>query len=423
MSETTEAVVTETTSAAPAAETISAAAPAETAAPSATGATGDAGPSQDDVRAEQAAVLKAFRSRDAGEGEKKPDRTRAPDGKFAKAEKPEVESEAQPEKSERPAAEVKDAKAPAVEAPGYVAAPLKAVWGTLPEEARKHIDGMAKAQRDAAARYGNAERDFVKPFGSMLQKHADYFQGVKEHPAAHLDNMVAWDRAMTRDPVANVPKFIGSFQPSKAEVQAIISSLTETYKLGSPLAQNGIDPTFGEDPMANPAVVALQASYDSSQREIAAMRQRYEALEASINQRLEREEQARTQSVRAAEDTQIDGLITAFQSKQDPAEWDFLRPYLAVELQAMSKDVSMDKALPLAWDAAKKKFESVVGARMTAAEKARTEAAKKAAEAAKRAGAISIEGTPSAAPAAMSIRDEQRAALARARSANGASAF
>ena len=424
--EAAETTATETT--APATDS---AASAET---TATGANGDSGPSAGDIRAEQAAALAAVRARESGEEPAKGERQRGPDGKFTKAatgangEEPPA---ADPKQEKAP--EVKDGEkpedkkaaepeAPKVEAPNHVPPALKAAWDKLPEDARQTIDKAYRENSALAGRFSNAVRDFVQPYGQVIDKHASWFQANKVHGAQALDNLLSWDIALSQDIGNKLPALAKVHGMSQAEAVQVINRLVEDYKIdAAALPQSMIDPTTGQALDQN-AILNWQAQVDGMKRQNQGLSQENAYLRSVLEQMQSETEKARAEYAQAQESQTIGSYITSFQSTVSPEEWEMLRPHIAAEIDRLPDDTPHDQIIPRAAEAARKRLDGFVSAKVTAAEKSRAEQAQKAAAAAKKAGSINIEGRGTTQTPEMSVRETQRAALAAARARNGATA-
>lgn len=401
----------------------------------ATGTTGgneqvaDGGASSSDVRAVQVEALKAARERDSGEdpaatGKPAKDPTT---GKFVSKSNTsgatggkESTTGAKAE-GEEPAADEETPKAetqPSEPPPAHLAPEVKAVWDKLPEDARPVIAARTLEDRQMISRQGNALKQF-EPFGRVVQEHSDYFSSNKTHPGDVLGNFVKWDKAIEKDPVNQFPALMDTYGLSKAEAQALIGNISKRYGLDTTSSQPGAE-AFDLPP--DQITIELQASRDALARQNEALQRQIAALNGTLTAREQAALEAQQQQIAQQEETQLASAIETFRSGKDPAEFEFLRPYIAAEISKLPPTTADKDVLPLAYANAKRQFDGVVQSRVSTVEKDRAEKAAKAAAQAKRAGSINIEGAPVASQASMSVRDEQRAALARARAMNGAAA-
>lgn len=390
----------------------------------------DAAPSEGDIRAEQRAALDAVRARESGAPDVKAERQRGPDGKFAKAEdKAETKGEEPaPEvapKDAKPEADKVDAKpeekpAPVVEAPAHLPPAVREEWGKLTESGRAAVDKVYRENAALAGKLANAQRDWIKPFADVAAKHDDFFRSHNVHPTQVLEHFIGWDKAISKDPATAGAKMLAAYGMTQPEAVALINNLVRDYKIdASAMPANLLDPATGQ-PLDPSQMLAMQASSDGLRRQVEAKDQEIQYLKGVLKDRHEAEERARAEYAQDREKAALTQHIDAFRATVTTEEWDVLRPYVIAEIDGLPDDVPVEQIIPRAAEAARKRLDGFVSARVSAAEKARAEQAQKAASAAKKAGSINIEGRAQPVTPEMSVRDSQRAALAAMRARNGA---
>lgn len=370
----------------------------------------DSGSSADDIRSAQVAALQAARGETA---ELKPETkgtVKDPaTGKFVSP-----NSEAQ-----KPATDPKsptEVQPSAIPAPDHLPSEMKAVWDKMPPDAQQAVVARELELRKTAATIGNRERAF-KPFAEVADQHRDYFETHKAHPAQVFNNLMAWNGAVSSDPVHQGPKLMATFagELSASEKQVLVSNMARELGVNfSPSQSQADDFSLPPDP-------ALQARFDAIERQNAQLVARLGQYEGSVRQLTQAQQQeleARAEQARAIEDSKLSSAVESFKSTVDAQEYEFLQPYIAAELMKLDPSMPDDKAMKTAYDAARKKLDVFVQPKISAVDKSRQEQVAKAAAAAKRAGSVNVEGAPQSSPVSMSIRDEQKAALARARGAS-----
>lgn len=411
----TETVDTTTAESAPATES-----PAS----SATG--GDSAPSGDSIRSAQIEALKSARERggpaddeDKPEPEAKTGLVKDPaTGKFVSAKTGEPEAQKSATEQKLPEPEKQQSQEP----PAHLAPDIKALWSKLPPDTQEVIAARTLEDRKALSRLGNTVKQY-EPFNDVYQQHKDYFDQHKAHPAQVFDNLMAWNGAVANDPVSQGPRLLATYasELSPSEKQVLLANTAR--ELGITIqSQQGAD-NFDLPP--DPATVALQARFDALERQNANLVQRLSTHERSVGQLTAAQQaqiEARAEQARAAEDQQMSATIASVQATAlasvDPAHHDIFHKMAAAELTKMDPNLPDEKALKQAYEIAQKKLDAFVQPRLTAAEKSRQESSTKAAAAAKRAGSINVEGAVDIAPANLSVRETQRAALARARASH-----
>lgn len=401
---------------------------------SATGATGEVqqaaettGASADDVRATQIEALKAARARETGE-EERPDKakpTKDPaTGKFVGKQQDKSATGATGEVSDeektatgedKPKAE----QQPSAPPPAHLAPDVKAVWDKIPEDARQIIAARSLEDRQRISRYGEAAKRF-EPFGKVLQQHADYFATNDTPPDQVMANLLSWDRAVQHDPVNQFPALVKTYGLSKAEAQQMVSHIAQAYGFESP----GL-PSMDADALSlppDPNTVALQAQYDAATRQNQNLQRQLAAMQQTLTAREQAELDARQSYAAEQESATLNQMVETFRLTVDTAQFDELRPLIAAEIQRLPDSVPWNDLVKVAYQNITQKIDARVNSALSTREKKRAEEAAKAAAAAKRAGSVNVEGAPQPAPATTSIRDEQRASLARFRAMNGAAA-
>ena len=372
-----------------------------------------------DVRAAQIEALKSARERDGGQADSATEKTEPKTGatkdpatgKFvsSKPSDPEAQKPATDPKSPEPD------KQPTTEAPAHLAPDIKAVWSKLPPDAQDAISARTLEDRKAISRLGNTVKAF-EPFVEVAKSHQDYFERNQAHPASVFNNLMAWNQVLENDPVTHFPKLVETYGIKPAEAQAIIGAMAKQYGLSVSPTQRADDFSLPPDP----TTIALQSEVEQIKRMNAQLMSRLGQYEGSVRQLTQAQQEeinARAEQARAIEDSKLVSAVDAFKSTMDPQEYEVLQPFIARELMNLDPSIPDKDALKTATENARKKLDGYLQPKISAVDKTRQEQAAKAAAAAKRAGSINVEGAAQSAPVAMNIREEQRAALARARQA------
>jgi hypothetical protein len=273
-----------------------------------------------------------------------PDRPRDEHGRFAKPEG-EAEDGAEPptEQTEQPEQQWSDP----VEA-------VRAKWDAIDPHARQVIHNQSQYLQQVEQRAQQYE-----PVGRVLQAHTDYLNAVTNDVPSYLNNLLTYSRALDTDPVGT------------------LRALADLYKvdlgaIADPFADGYVDPT----------VAALKTELAQVKTQLSQFDQQRQQFEQ------QRQQQHTAQLVSITED---------FFAKNPDA----LQVADEIELQvraikARTPTIDPQTALKQAYDRAVWTNDGIRQARIKAeaekAEKARADAAKKAADQAKRAKSINING-------------------------------
>lgn len=277
-------------------------------------------------------------------------------GRFVGQEKPaEAQPETPPAAEAQPEAE-KPAAAVAVPPPSTWNAEQRAVWAKLPPEAQTLVAAREQELHSVKSDYGRLQGQY-QPVKQVLDEFGEYLQAVGVPAPQFLRRMLATSHALDRDP--------GS----------VIKQLADAYGIN---LGDLWDPSA---PVPDPEVVRLRAD----------------------NERLRSQHEQSTAQQRAAEQVAgldaMNKLVEQFGEKHPEIKDPEMQKQLAVQIRGIQAvDPTMDPAalLAQAYEQAAWNVKSIRDARLKAhadtLERARVEAAKKAAEAAAKAGSINVNG-------------------------------
>lgn len=332
-------------------------------------------------------------------GDEAPAKPRDPTGKFAKAadasgetEAPAADADAKPDD-----AAAKEPPKPVREVPAHwrMTEGQKAKWAEAPPEVQDAVAQMAARDRQTLSRLGND----LRPFREIEQQHANYFRELGSAPPQVFANFIAWDRAMKADPEKVVPQFLKLYG-------------LDVSRLASGNDQPAADPS-GLPP--DPEVVQLRETTRALQEKIAAL----ERQTGQVTSHLTAQQQADQERQAAAETARLNDFaskVREFAAKHSDFQTLVDSGDLEIEIDVLrARGVPEDQLLEKAYDRAVHANAATREARSKQqsqlAEKAKAEAARKAADAAKRAGAINVRGAPENTAPPANVRDAQHAVL------------
>lgn len=277
-------------------------------------------------------------------------------GRFVGQEKPPAEAQPEAPAAEAPPEAEKPAAVVAVPPPSTWNAEQRAVWAKLPPEAQTLVAAREQELHSVKSDYGRLQGQY-QPVKQVLDEYGEYLQAVGVPAPQFLRRMLATSHALDRDP------------------GAVIKQLADAYGIN---LGDLWDPSA---PVPDPEVVRLRAD----------------------NERLRSQHEQSTAQQRAAEQAAgldaMNKLVEQFGEKHPEIRTPIVEKELAVQIRALQAvDPKMDPAelLAQAYERAAWNVPSIREKRLqdqiATAERARVEAAKKAAEAASRAGSINVNG-------------------------------
>lgn len=292
-------------------------------------------------------------------------------GRFASRDpKPEAPAEtvdaAPVEEAPKEAAPETEQAKTATEAPRAWTAEAKAKWASLPPDVQSYVSGRENELHQIKSDMGRLSAEY-KPTYEVLSAHKDYIQAVGKPVPQLLNDMLSASAALDRDPGGT------------------IKALAKMY--GVDLGQLW-DPS--EQP-PDPRVTALERE----------------------NAQLRNSHQSRAAQEQAAREAQYNGLVTEFLS-QNPDAAALIRDMapLIQTIQLEQPNLEPTAVLKEAYERAAwanpKTRESRLKSQEQVAERARVEAAKKAAEAAKQAKGVRVAGAVASANGAGDLDSDLR---------------
>ncbi len=304
------------------------------------------------------------------------EKDREPDGKFAKpaadkaseaestkdtAQKEPVKKDQQPKAEKAPAVqETKTPEKPAIEAPKRWSADKKAVWDSLPHEAREYVAKMESETEKDLGRLGQFAKS-MEPVARLLGEAKDSFERRGMSYEKGLSELLKAQQALDRNP------------------QAAIEHLAKVYgvKLGQ---SEDAESVFGPDP-----------EVETLKSEVATLKGYLEKLGGTVQQREAAEREARL--------AETQKLIDDFAA--DKPDWAELEAETVHNFKLirqsepnLSQKETLEKAFERAQWANPNSRQRLLEKRAKEADAKKLEEAKKAASTANRAAALNIEGSP-----------------------------
>ncbi len=336
-------------------------APAETPAPSEPAKAADESPGDKAAAAEKALdddLRKAFRNAN---------RERSEDGKYASkdhkpapVEKP--AAEAKPPEGEKPPEPAK----PAVPPPHSWAKEAKADWDKLPPKVQETIAQREAESHKAISQLGQFAKA-MEPIHNTLSEHADRIRSSGKDMNTYVADVMRADQALMRDPVG------------------FIKTVAEHFKLDT----NAIF-----DPFAVPANDA-QSQQTSAQLNAAfAEIEHLKRQLADTRYKVEGREAQETQARQSAYEGEVEAF---FADKPDADELAHAIQFNIAQLKRSNPTLTTKELLQQSYERARwanpATREKLIQAQQAEAEKKRIEAAKQAANTARRSAAINVNGS------------------------------
>lgn len=294
-------------------------------------------PNADEVAAQKSAPAKDAKepAQKAETKDQKPDKAAEPDA--AKLEKP--------------------AEKPAIKRPTSWSADKDALWETLSPEAREHVAKREQEAHKAISQLGETVKR-MEPIGRLLEQHRDTFQSKGLSYDQGLSQLLSAQRALDQNPAA------------------ALKQIADAYGVDlSRLAQ-------GQGQQADPQVSALQQQVSTLTRQL-----------SEFQSRAEHQARAEAQTKLGA----IEQVIERFAA--DKPDFESLASDIEALLPALRQrnpTVPFEQIIQDAYEQARwsnpASRQRLLDEKAKSEEKARVEAAKKAAEDAKAASAINVGG-------------------------------